>query len=121
MSDIKNSNSIIAKKSYVFSLAIITNYKHLTNSKKEYVLSKQLLRSGTSIGSNVNEALSAESKKDFIHKLGIILKELRETSICLKIMQRKSLLWDVSILDENKELIAIFSKSVVTAKANASS
>ncbi len=104
-----------------FAIRIIAIVERLPENKVCSHLGGQVLRSGTSPALNYGEAQAAESKKDFIHKLGIILKELRETSICLKILQRKSLLWDVSILDENKELIAIFSKSVVTAKANASS
>ncbi len=71
----KNSESIIGKKSYSFAIEIVKLYKHLSNDKKEFVLSKQVLRSGTSIGANVNEATSSESKKDFIHKLNIALKK----------------------------------------------
>ena len=81
MSDIKKNNSIISQKSYAFALEIISIYKALTNDKKEFILSKQLLRCGTSIGANVNESLSAESKKDFVHKLAVSLKESKETCI----------------------------------------
>ncbi len=70
--------NIIVKKSYDFALEIVKLYKFLAE-QKEYVLSKQMLRSGTSIGANVHEAVAAESKKDFIHKLGIAVKEARET------------------------------------------
>ena len=62
-------------------------YKTLSNNKKEYVLSKQILRSGTSVGANVHEAEASESKKDFIHKLGIALKEIRETSYWLNLLK----------------------------------
>ena len=79
MSEIKPSNSIIANKSYAFALEIVIIYKFLLSERKEYVLSKQLLRCGTSIGANVHEANSGESKKDFIHKLSIVLKEKTET------------------------------------------
>ena len=71
--------NIIVQKSYDFALEIIKLYKELVE-KKEFVLSKQILRSGTSIDANVHEAVSSESKKDFIHKLGIALKATRETS-----------------------------------------
>ncbi len=69
--------NIIVQKSYAFALEIIKLYKELID-KKENVLSKQILRSGTTIGANVHEAISGESKKDFIHKLGIALKKRRE-------------------------------------------
>jgi len=78
--------NIIVQKSYAFALDIIKLYKELIE-KKEFVLSKQILRSGTSIGANVHEAVSSESKKDFIHKLGIALKETRETSYWLRLLK----------------------------------
>ena len=87
MNDFKNSNSIIGKKSYAFALEVIGLYKYIIADRKEYVLSKQFLRAGTSIGANVNEALSAESKKDFIHKLSIALKEAKETSYWLNLLK----------------------------------
>ena len=68
------SESIISTKSYAFALEVIKIYKYLINEKKEFVLSKQLLRSGTSIGANINEAVSGQSKRDFVHKLSIALK-----------------------------------------------
>lgn len=74
----EEKENIIIKKSYDFALQIVKLYKVLAE-QKEYVLSKQMLRSGTSIGANVHEAVAAESKKDFIHKLGIAVKEARET------------------------------------------
>lgn len=72
------SNNIILKKSYAFALATIELYKNL-KEKKEFILSKQVLRSGTAIGANIREAMSGQSKKDFIHKLEIAQKEIRET------------------------------------------
>ena len=74
----EKKENIIAMKSYEFALEIVRLYKYLLE-QKEFVLSKQMLRSGTSIGANVHEAVAAESKKDFIHKLGIAVKEARET------------------------------------------
>lgn len=73
-----NEKNVVIDKSYCFALKIIALYKMLCNEKKEYVLSKQLLRSGTSIGANVNEAQTAISKKDFIAKMSISSKEARE-------------------------------------------
>ena len=69
----KNKDSIIGRKSYAFALQVICVYKELVQDKKEFVLSKQLLRAGTSVGANVNEAVSAASKRDFVHKLSIAL------------------------------------------------
>ena len=95
------------------------------NNKKNYAgnhLSGQLIRSGTSAPLNYGEAQSAESKRDFLHKMQIVLKELRETHVCLKIINRALLnnnspnLQDA--LKENDELISIFVKSVMTAKNN---
>jgi len=71
-------DNIIQEKSYKFALEIINLYKTLKNQENEYVLSKQILRSGTSIGSNVEEAIGGQSKKDFISKLSIAYKETRE-------------------------------------------
>ena len=71
--------NIILNKSFAFSVRIVNLYKYLCSEKKEYVLSKQLLRSGTSIGANVNEAQAAQSKNDFISKMSIASKEARET------------------------------------------
>jgi four helix bundle protein len=69
------SKSIIKEKSFKFSIRVVRLYKYLTEKKKEYVMSKQFLRSGTSIGALVREAQNAESKADFIHKLSIAQKE----------------------------------------------
>ena len=78
--------NIIVQKSYAFALDIIKLYKYLIE-KKEYVLSKQVLRSGTSIRANIHEAVSGQSKKDFIHKLGIAVKEARETCYWLNLLK----------------------------------
>jgi four helix bundle protein len=78
--------NIIKSKSFAFALNIVKLYQYLTDSKKEYILSKQLLRSGTSIGAMVREAEHAESKADFIHKLSIGLKEANETEYWLDLL-----------------------------------
>lgn len=80
-------DNIIVKKSYSFALGIIGLYKTLVENKKEFVLSKQMLRSGTSKGANINEAVTSESKKDFIHKLSIAVKEVRETGYWLNLLK----------------------------------
>lgn len=77
--------NIVKEKSYVFAIKIVNLYKYLSVEKNEFVLSKQLLRSGTAIGALVREAEQAESRADFIHKLSIALKEANETAywLCL--------------------------------------
>ena len=80
-------DSIIEEKSFQFAVRIVKLYKHLRSSKKEYTLSKQLLRSGTSIGANAAEAQQAQSRPDFISKLSIALKETTETKYWLKLLQ----------------------------------
>ena len=79
-------DNIIVKKSYAFALEIISLYKFLIDSK-EYVISKQILRCGTSIGANVHEAVASQSKKDFIYKLGIAAREARETTYWLSLLK----------------------------------
>lgn len=88
MENIRYPNeSVIAKKSYAFALDIISLYKILIGDKKEFVLSKQLIRAGTSVGANINEAVCAQSKRDFVHKLSIALKEARETLYWLNLLK----------------------------------
>ncbi|PIR49216.1 four helix bundle protein [Candidatus Peregrinibacteria bacterium CG10_big_fil_rev_8_21_14_0_10_55_24] len=82
----RDDDNAVLKKSYEFALLAIRLCKKLTEEQKEYILSKQLLRSGTSIGANVTEAQSAESKSDFVHKLNIALKEARESKYWLRLL-----------------------------------
>lgn len=84
--------SILKDKSFAFAVRIAKVYKHLSEVKKEYVLSKQLLRSGTSIGANIREANNGESTADFIHKLAIAQKETDETLYWLEILKSIDLL-----------------------------
>lgn len=79
-------NNPIVEKSKKFALRIVHLYKNLTDERKEFVLSKQILRSGTSIGANVRESQRGESKADFIHKLSISLKEADETQYWLELL-----------------------------------
>jgi len=105
-----------------FSVLIIEIVNKTPNSKAGNHLSGQLVRSGTSVALNYGEAQSAESKKDFIHKMKVILKELRESLINLKIIHRTNLYKVeekiVKAKKENNELIAIFVKSIETAQKN---
>lgn len=79
-------DNIIVVKSYAFARRIVKAYQHLTIKKKEYVLSRQLLRSGTSIGANVREAVNAQSKKEFICKMNIALKEAHESDYWIALL-----------------------------------
>ncbi len=105
-----------------FSVLIIEIVNKTPDSKAGNHLSGQLVRSGTSVSLNYGEAQSAESRKDFIHKMKVILKELRETFVCLKIIyQSKLYKTENKIIEakkENNELISIFVKSVETARNN---
>ena len=83
-------DNIIRKKSFQFALSIITLYRELA-AKKEFIISKQLLRSGTSIGANIEEATAAQTKKDFISKMAIANKEARETKYWLNLLQMSQL------------------------------
>lgn len=84
--------NIIVSKSKLFAIRIIRLYQYLLSEKKEYILSKQLLRSGTSIGANVKEAIQGQSKKDFTAKMQISLKEASETEYWL-IYYTKQIIW----------------------------
>jgi len=104
-----------------FSIRIINVIEHLPKTKAANHIAGQLLRSGTAPAPNYGEAQSAESRKDFIHKMKIALKELRETLVWLKIIKRKPLCTAeqmASILKECDELISIFTASVKTAEKN---
>ena len=76
----------IADKSFLFAIRIVNLYKHLREDKKEYTMSKQMLRSGTSIGANVAEAQNAQSRPDFLSKISIALKETSETKYWLRLL-----------------------------------
>ena len=119
------NDEIMIKKKYDleerlidFSVLIINTVEKLPSSRAANHLGSQLLRSGTSPALNYGEAQSAESKKDFIHKLGVVLKELRESLVCLRILKRVLYLKDDMVLSECSELVAIFNKSIITARRN---
>ena len=105
-----------------FAVLIIELTNEMPDNKSANHLSGQIIRSGTSPALNYGEAQSAESRKDFIHKMKIVLKELRETFICLKIIKHSRLYKNHEIIEkallENNELISIFVKSVETARKN---
>jgi len=105
-----------------FAVLIIKLTDTIVPTKAGNHLAGQILRSGTSPALNYGEAQSAESKKDFLHKIKIVLKELRETLVCLKIIYRAKLYTDGVLIDlllkENNELVSIFVRSVETSERN---
>ena len=113
------TGNIIADKSFSFSIMIIELYKKMSE-QKEYVLAKQVLRSGTSIGANIHEGLSAFSKQDFLYKLTIALKESRETEYWLKLIRETKLIeYDFTILfDEITQLLKILTSIINKTKKN---
>ena len=80
------NKNIVKEKSFDFAIKIVNLYKYLKNEKNEFVLSKQILRSGTSIGANINEAQQGQSKKDFLMKMNIALKECTETKYWIELL-----------------------------------
>ena len=101
------SDNVVQQKSFQFAVRIINMYKYLNETKKEYTLSKQLLRSGTSIGANIEEGIGGQSEKDFISKFSIAYKETRETHYWIRLLietdyiepdQAKSILVDTDEL-----------------------
>ena len=113
------TENIIVVKSKLFALRIIKLCQHLTADCREYVLSKQLLRSGTSIGANVKEATRAESKPDFYHKMGIALKEASETEYWLELLHESGYLPEsrfTVIYHDCQELLRIL--MAITKKRN---
>jgi len=113
--------SILEDKSYDFSIRIVKCSQYLQKDKKEFILSKQLIRSGTSIGALVAEGKYAQSKADFINKLSISLKEANETKYWLRLLMDCSYLKEniaISLLNDVESLIKILASSIKTAKEN---
>jgi four helix bundle protein len=104
------AKSIVAEKSYYFAIRIVKLYKWLTQEKKEYVLAKQLLRSGTAVGALMREAEYAQSKPDFLSKVHIALKEANETLYWLMLLRDTAYITDeefMSINADAKELLKL--------------
>ncbi len=113
--------NVLLNKSFKFAIRVIRLYKYLYDDKKEYVLSKQLLRSGTSIGANVNEAQEAQSKNDFISKLSISLKEARESKYWIELLKETNYLSEKeanNILEDLIEIIKLLTSIIKTTKDN---
>ena len=113
--------NLIITKTYLFAVRIVKLNKYLTIEQKEYVLSKQILRSGTSIGANTEEANAGQSKKDFISKLSIALKEAKETHYWLRLLSDceyiSKQMFD-SLIKDCEEIIFIITKILQTSRMN---
>jgi four helix bundle protein len=111
----------VRDKSFGFALRIVKLYRYLKEEKKEYVLSKQVLRSGTAIGALIRESQYAESKADFIHKLAIALKEANETEYWIEILYQSEYLEEKSyhsIHADIEELLRLLTSIIKKTKAN---
>lgn len=116
--DAMRENAIV-EKSMLFAVRIVRLYQHLTDARREFVMSKQALRSGTSIGANVREAESAQSKADFVAKCSIALKECDETGYRLELLKRTEYISSAqydSIESDRKELFALLTSIIKTSK-----
>ena len=114
-----NGRSIIEDRSFLFAISIIKTYKCLVDKEKEYILSKQLVRSGTAIGALVREAQNAESTKDFIHKLSIAQKECDETIYWVDLLKITKYLNDTvskDLTSEGMELLKMIKSAILTSK-----
>jgi four helix bundle protein len=115
---LKSADSDILSRSFEFAVTAIELYKYLQYEKKEYTLGKQLLRSATSIGANVEEATAAQSKRDFIAKMSIALKEARETNYWLRLLKRTGYIEKENVIDESVEIMNILGAIVRTSRKN---
>ena len=114
-------DNAVAEKSMSFAVRIVNLYKFLKNERSETVISKQILRAGTSIGANIREACSAQSKPDFISKCSIALKECDETGYWLELLSRTEYITEIqfsSIEVDRKEIFALLTRIIKTAKTN---
>ena len=115
------SKSIVYEKAFDFAVRIVNLYKYLCKEKHEYIMSKQLMRSGTSIGANISEALEGQSRKDFAAKLQISLKEANESRYWIKLLARTEYLADKeekSLIMDLEEIIKLLVSIIKTTKLN---
>jgi four helix bundle protein len=111
--------SVLKEKSFVFAVRVIKLYQHLSEQKREFVLSKQILRSGTSVGANVREAQNAESNADFTHKLAIAQKEMDETLYWLELLQATEYITEkecLSLKNDAEEILKMLKSAILTTK-----
>ena len=113
--------NIIREKSFKFAVRVVKLYKYLVEEKREYILAKQLLKSGTSIGANIREALNGESKMDFIRKLGVAQKECDETLYWLELLKETEIILSKeydSIYPDALELLKMIRSIIIKSKSN---
>ncbi len=112
-------NNVLVQKTYEFSLNVVKLSQFLIKDKKEFVLSKQLLRSGTSVGANTEEAIGGQSEKDFFSKLSIAYKETRETKYWLRLLRESNYISDEqsdTLLNDCEEILKIIGKTLSTIR-----
>ena len=112
-------NNVVCEKSYAFALRVVKLYQYLTKEYQQYELAKQILKSGTSIGANIEEAMGGQSTKDFISKLSIAYKEARETHYWIRLLRDSSYLEEklaLSLLQDCEELLKIIGSILKTTK-----
>src|SRR5580704_35204 len=113
--------NVLKDKSFAFAIRIVKLYKYLSQKKKEFVLSKQLLRSGTAVGALIREAQNGESKADFIHKLSIAQKECDETLYWIELLRETNYINEKefeSIYSEANSLLKMIRSAIITTKKN---
>jgi four helix bundle protein len=116
-------NNVLADKTINFSIRIVKCYNYLMKEKNEFIMSKQMMRSGTSIGANVHEGIFAQSRLDFISKLNIALKEASETSYWLVLLHKTDYLEEPlykSLKGDVDEIVRIIISSIKTSRNNES-
>lgn len=117
----KDSDNLVNDKSFQFALEIISLYKSMVDQRKEYILSKQLLKAGTSVGANIREAQNAESRLDFIHKMHIAQKECAETLYWLELLYVANFITAVEfkgIHEPGQDLLRMIKSIILTTKKN---
>ena len=115
----KESNPVL-EKSYAFALRVVRAYRYLAEERREYVLSRQLLRAGTSIGANVEEAVGGQSDKDFLSKMAIAYKEARETHYWIRLLRDSGYLTvaeSTALLADADELLRLLGSILKTLKS----
>lgn len=115
------TENVIQAKSFAFAIRVVKAYQFLTNQNKEYVLSRQLLKSGTSVGANVEEAIGGQSRRDFVHKLSIAYKEARESLYWIRLLEATNYLEKPeaqSLMADAEELCKIIGSIQVSTKNN---
>ena len=121
MGNVLAKRNVVQEKSFAFAVGIVKAGRRLQLDRKEWVLSKQLIRAGTSIGANIEEAIAAQSKKDFLSKMSIALKEARETHYWLRVLRDSGLTTEMETeaqLSACQELVRLLSSITLTTREN---